>query len=435
MHSKKQTSKPSISFLAIAYCIFFAFLLSPLVNIDSVKAETIEQLRAQIQNTNKEKARIEAEIEEYKKQINEVGAEKDTLANKIKSLEITQKKLSADISLTQNKINSANYSIAELSDEIKNTVKKIDNNNLAIAKTIRNINMTESVSFIETVLTKDSRDLWNEIGSLEQLQTGLHANVASLTEEKNRYVKQKSEQEAKKKELQLLQSELGDRKDIIDQNKKEQSSLLAETASKESEYKKILAEKESLKNKFDQELFDYENQIKFILDPSRLPPVGSGVLVWPLEKIFITQNFGVTSSSGRLYASGSHNGVDFRAAVGTRVMSAADGVIVGTGDTDVQKGCYSYGKWVFIEHDNGLSTVYGHLSRIPDNIIPGKKVKAGETIAYSGSTGYSTGPHLHLSVFAHDGVQIGRNVNSKYCKNVSIPLAAASAYLDPLLYL
>ncbi len=414
--------------ISVIFGLFFS--ASP-----TVKSETIDELRRQINETNNEKARIEEEIEKYKKELNEVGAEKDTLANKIKLLETTQKKLNADISLTQNKINSASFTIAELQGEVKKTEKKIDNNNMAIAKTIRNINMIENVSFIEIILTKDSRDVWNEIGSLEQLQNGLRTNVSELQNQKELYIKQKAEQEAKKKELQELQNELGDRKQIVDLNKKEQNTLLTETANKETEYKRILAEKESLRKKFEQELEEYENQISYILNPSKLPPAGSGVLSWPLDKVYITQNFGVTSASGRLYASGSHNGVDFRAPIGTRVLSAGDGFIVGTGDTDVQKGCYSYGKWVLVEHPNGLSTVYGHLSRIPDNIIPGKKVKAGDVIAYSGSSGYSTGPHLHLSVFAPGGVQIGRNVNSKYCKNVSIPLASTKAYLDPLLYL
>jgi len=410
-------------------------IVIPIFPYSNTNAETVAELKEQISETNQEKARIEAEIEKYKKELTEVGAEKDTLSNKIKSLEITQKKLSADISLTQNRISSASFSIAELTTEVKKTEKKIDNNNMAIAKTIRNINMTENVSFIETLLTKDSHDLWNEIGSLEQLQNGLRTNVSELQKEKERYLQQKIEQENKRKELLELQSELGDRKDIIDQNKKEQNSLLTETASKETEYKRILAEKESLRKKFEEELAEYENQIKYILNPSKLPPAGSGVLSWPLDTVFLTQKFGVTSFSGRLYTSGSHNGIDFRAAIGTRVLSAGDGVIVGTGDTDVQKGCYSYGKWVLVEHTNGLSTVYGHLSRIPDSVIPGKTVKAGDVIAYSGSTGYSTGPHLHLSVFAPGGVQIGRNVNSKYCKSVSIPLASPQAYLDPLLYL
>ena len=81
-------------------------------------------------------------------------------------------------------------------------------------------------------------------------------------------------------------------------------------------------------------------------------------------------------------------------------------MIVGTGNTDEPRGCYSYGKWILIKHENGLSTLYAHLSLIKVNA--GETVNTGDIIGYSGNTGYSTGPHLHLTVYATQGVKIVR---------------------------
>jgi murein DD-endopeptidase MepM/ murein hydrolase activator NlpD len=108
-------------------------------------------------------------------------------------------------------------------------------------------------------------------------------------------------------------------------------------------------------------------------------------------------------------------------------------VVKGTGNTDSQRGCYSYGKWVLIEHPNGLSTLYAHLSVI--GVTVGQSVTSGQVIGYSGRTGYATGPHLHFGVYATQGVKVVQFTSSINCKNVSIPIADPTAYLNPLSYL
>jgi len=178
--------------------------------------------------------------------------------------------------------------------------------------------------------------------------------------------------------------------------------------------------------------------LQFELDPNKLPPVGQGVLRWPLDHIRITQRFGRTADSGRLYTSGTHNGVDFGVSSGSNVYAALSGVIEGFGNTDQYPGCQSYGKWILIKHNNGLSSLYAHLSLTQVSV--GQEVSTGQVIGYSGNTGYSTGPHLHLTVFASQGVQLmrlgdipGRPITR--CSNATIPIAPRDAYLDPLVYL
>jgi murein DD-endopeptidase MepM/ murein hydrolase activator NlpD len=89
-----------------------------------------------------------------------------------------------------------------------------------------------------------------------------------------------------------------------------------------------------------------------------------------------------------------HRGVDISVPVGTRVIASADGVI---SEADFTGG---YGRCVVIDHGNGITTRYGHLSAF--TVHPGQPVHRGETIGYSGSSGRSTGPHLHYEVRIHD---------------------------------
>ncbi len=119
--------------------------------------------------------------------------------------------------------------------------------------------------------------------------------------------------------------------------------------------------------------------------------------------------------------------------MGTPVKAVAGGVVEEVGNTDAKASCVgrSYGKWVLIRHNNGLTSVFGHLSLVKAK--NGDVVKAGDVVAYVGSSGYSTGPHLHLSLFASQGVNVGP-LTSTTCGGMRIPLATPAAYLDPLPY-
>jgi len=94
-----------------------------------------------------------------------------------------------------------------------------------------------------------------------------------------------------------------------------------------------------------------------------------------------------------------HKGLDFAAPTGTPIMAAGDGVVVEAG----RKG--NYGNAVVLRHPNEYRTLYGHMSRIARGIKSGARVKQGEVIGYVGSTGMSTGPHLHYEVL-HRGKHV-----------------------------
>ena len=88
-----------------------------------------------------------------------------------------------------------------------------------------------------------------------------------------------------------------------------------------------------------------------------------------------------------------HQGIDFAAGMGTPVIAPADGVVVEA------RRWGGYGNWLRIRHPNGLESGYGHLSRYGSGIRAGQRVRQGQVVAYVGSTGASTGPHLHYEIW------------------------------------
>ena len=110
-----------------------------------------------------------------------------------------------------------------------------------------------------------------------------------------------------------------------------------------------------------------------------------------------------------------HKGVDIAAPKGTSVYTTAEGRVVRAG---FQAG--GYGNFIEVKHPNGLSSVYGHLSRI--DVHTGQEVASGERIGLVGSTGYSTGPHLHFEVRRNgDQVNPTKVVGQSFDVKVSAP--------------
>ena len=106
--------------------------------------------------------------------------------------------------------------------------------------------------------------------------------------------------------------------------------------------------------------------------------------VIPIKGNYVTSHYGYRPQFGR-----THKGIDLRSAIGDTVYSAFSGRVR---LTRFERG--GYGFYVIVRHENGLETVYGHLSRFL--VKPDQYVKAGQPIALSGNTGRSTGPHLHF---------------------------------------
>jgi hypothetical protein len=124
--------------------------------------------------------------------------------------------------------------------------------------------------------------------------------------------------------------------------------------------------------------------------PLRLKP-GMRPLRWPLDGAVINSGFGPRNHPilGGVRA---HRGVDLPAPSGTPVRAAADGVVRARGRNG------GYGNYVRLDHGFGMQTAYGHLRRFALGLKRGRRVRRGDVIAYVGSSGLSTGPHLHYEV-------------------------------------
>ncbi len=420
--------------------VFFSAAQAQTETTETVTTPAKSAYQVEIDKRNAEIAQLENEIKQYQGQIEITSKEAASLKNLIKQLDLARAKLGTDIKITEKKISVTNTTINSLGKQIDDKNTRVANSLNTIAKNIRTVAEIEGESTIEIMLSKSNfSEAWMTIDQTAQFEKAVIEHVDELREVKQSLVKDKLATETAKKGLVTLKSNLGDQKTLVEQNKSEKNKVLKETNNKETTYKKLLAERLEKKEQLETEILDFESKLKEEVDISKLPQVGKGILSWPVSTVRITQYFGKTTfatKNPQVYNGMGHNGVDFGIPIGTPVKSAGNGVVYGSGNTDT--ACYgvSYGKWVLIKHDNGLSTLYAHLSMI--KVSTGDKVQSGDIIGYSGNTGYSTGPHLHFTVYAADAVHISgpTEYKSKICGTyLRMPLAPRAAYLNPLSYL
>ncbi len=405
------------------------------VSDSKVFAETTEELQTKIESSADEIERLNKEIAGYQSQLSAVSNQSNTLANEVKELDLTKKKLEANLRLTETKIKSAEKDIVSLGGEIDNKTVTIDERSRLVAESIREIHESSELSLLEMLLSHTSfTDAWARIDHIQSFKEALRADAEELVVAKSVLVDTREDVKKKREELLALKNGLADQKKILDANVAEKNTLLKETKNQESLYAKMVADKKALVAAFESEIRRYEEQLTYVAHPDTLPAAGSAPLSWPLASVTITQQFGKTVDSARLYASGTHSGVDFRASVGTPVYAMASGTIGGTGDTDASCRGASFGKWVLIRYDNGLASTYGHMSLI--KATNGQKVSRGDIVGYSGNTGHSTAPHLHVSMYPSDAVSVeGKESLACRGKILTQPRAATTAYLDPLQYM
>ncbi|MDE2021387.1 MAG: peptidoglycan DD-metalloendopeptidase family protein [Patescibacteria group bacterium] len=441
---------------------FLLLALSFVSFTPTVRAQSAADLQAQIDAHGQQINLLEAEIAAYQKQLDALGAKKNTLQSTISSLTLSQKQLATQIKVTQNKIASANLQIQELTFSIGDKETTIAADQTAIAKALQSVAENEQSSLIAQVISSYSlRDAWETADRAIQFDKALANNIRDLHAARTTLAANRDQVNATKAELVSLQNDLMLQKRAVDASKAAQQQLLAKTKNQESSYQKIIAEKKASEKSFEDELNRLQSQLNLTVHPGLLPRAGSGVLAWPFSSAFmsacmqrkdvfgnlfcITQYFGNTpfsTANPQIYSGHGHDGIDIAAPIGTPVKAALSGTVLATGNTDLVhdlygRQCYSFGKWIMLKHNNGINTMYAHLSEI--DVSQGQSVVTGDVIGLSGMTGYATGPHLHFGVYASEGTEImtlrqfrGANIG---CADATMPVATLTAYLNPLSYL
>ncbi len=364
-------------------------------------------LQLQIEQRAKDLERVNKELTQTQKTLNETQTEKTSLQKELNNIQYNTNQLKLNIQSDEITIQKLNLEIQTLQFDVQDITASTKDKRAAIAQIFRELQRAENTSFLITFLKSASlADSVMQAQSLNDLNSKLSVDVETLKGLHEELTKKVTESNNKKIQTNQHQTNLQNRKIILQEQQTERQTLLTQTKNKEAVYAKQVSDLKKLQEDIAAEIEAIDAELRANIDPNLLPSARPGVLLWPVKGGRLTQGYGSTEFALQAYAGKRHNGIDIGGLpLGTEIYAAEDGTVINVGDQD--KFCYkgAYGKFVVIKHRNGLTTLYAHLSKIGVSI--GQEVKRGSVIGYLGKTGYATGPHIHLTVFATQTIPQG----------------------------
>lgn len=333
---------------------------------------------------NKEKTAIQKEIDDANAAIKDLKGE---TADKLEYVAALKKKIALvekQIQELEEKVDKLKAEIVDLESQITVQQQLYDQQFDEYCQRLAAMYVSGSVTNFEVLLTApDMSDLLTRAEMVKAVAKSDQEALESLINSMNEIKSKKETMENNKKEVTASLNQVEANKTTLVADKATAEEAIAELDKQIENYSEKVHENEEEKEAIEKEL----NAIIAAASSSNRPIIsGTGQFTHPCP------NYVHLSGGYPNYANGSyHGGVDFAAPIGTSILAADSGTVI-----SVRYLTYSYGYHLMIAHGNNLVTLYAHTSKIL--VSEGQNVSKGQKIAEVGSTGNSTGPHLHFEV-------------------------------------
>ena len=394
---QKSSQKPRRKIRTLAALLLCCALVFGFAPADG-SARSIEEIAGDLSNLNEEVSRLDAEIAELEEQLDQKRSQIRSLNNDIDELTTQIDKLGLEIQNTQTKIRRTEAQIEKTQIAIRTKEQELQDTKRVLAEYIRLINDADGVNTFEILLSgKSFSEILNQFEYTETLQKKTQESLEQIKQIKQDLEQQYTLLEQQRVAAVELQAQLEGQRDALSATRAEKDRLLDLSEEEAENYEALIIENEALQQEVLEDIRTLEQELSSQTGgggiPAGAPPAGSGVLALPANGIEV-QNYGMTDyAQSGAYGGAGHNGIDIAASMGSPIFASADGVVSGVGDL----GGVAYGRWVSVRHDGlGFDTVYGHL--LSSKVSVGDAVTKGQVIGLMGSTGYSTGPHVHFMV-------------------------------------
>lgn len=370
----------SIVALGIVIVLVISMLTTIVFSLKSYADTSVSDMQSELDDITAKKEKLEKELEsiagkkdavlEQKaivdQQINELNEEADLLETVVDNLK-------DELKVSQKRLEEAEDSLEENTEHAK--------------KRIRAMYELGDTSYLSIILSSASlHDFITRVELVKQMAAYDRQVIDTLTATKNTIEVETKAIEVKKEKQQSALNSLESNVSSLKKKQSESDSLI-ENFNKKTAANLAAIEKAEAAEK------ELQAEIRAALANSSNETFVGGAYQWPVSGYYsITDTFGMrTHPTTGVYKM--HTGVDI-AGSGIRnkpILAANSGTVLKAGWHT------AYGNYVVIDHGGGCSTLYGHANRL--NVSAGQKVTRGDVIAYVGSTGYSTGPHLHFEIY------------------------------------
>ena len=417
--------KKLVSILAgIMAAIMLLSLLFSLIPVRASAASSSE-IRKQINGLKDQKSELKAQMEELKKQyqanedeISDIVARKNVIDQEIGLLH-------AQILNINEQISAFGVLIADKQDELDNAQERFDKLSDEYKVRIRAMEEEGSISYWEVLFKANNfSDLLDRLNMVEEIAASDNRRLQELNDATQAVAQAQNDLELEKADLEATKQELDATQAELDDKRAEADAVIKELVDKSIEIEGMQSVLEKEDQLLIQQIADMEKAyneakhqewLEYMATYTTVPPAttapsnggnngggssggGSGGGTWlrPCSYVYMSSPFGLRQSptSG---ASTFHQGVDLAAPAGTPIYASRAGVVT------IATYSNSAGYYVTINHGDGYSSIYMHMTNYV--VSAGSAVSAGQLIGYVGSTGISTGNHLHFGI-AYNGAYI-----------------------------
>ena len=376
----------------------------------SVSAASSSEIRKQLNKLKEEKKEIAAQIKEVKGLYNANASEIEDLVNQKNAIDQEINLLHQQVDNINQQISAYAVLIADKQDELDDAEERLVDLNEKNKERIRAMEEEGKLSYWSIIFKANNfSDLLDRLDMIQEINAADQRRLKEIAAAAETVEAAKLELAGEKDELEVARLELDEAELVLEERRLEADAILTELIAKGDEYEALLDESEDLQSQLMKEIAQKEKDLKAqeykewlatYVPPTTLPsgtdttpsnqaPSSSG-WIKPLKSYTITSAFGMRVHPVLGYER-MHEGVDMAAPKGTPIYAAKSGKVT---TASFQSG--GAGNYVVINHGDGFTSIYMHMTNYI--VSKGQYVKAGQVIGYVGSTGISTGNHLHFGI-------------------------------------
>lgn len=327
---------------------------------------------------------VQEQMQEQANRSHKAQQQADSISAQLQVIQYELDKAEEELKGTQQKLEFTEQQVQTNGDLLVKAETALAGRNQIFQKRVRDIYENGNISYVEVLFgAKDFRDFTSRLELLRRIIAQDMALVKQVRAQKQLIAEKQAQLEKDKATALVYKEQAAGKRNIVDAKRQERQNMLDNVLTEKNTAEQAYAELEQTSR-------DIERMIQQMQNPtaSRAQFRATGAMMWPASG-YITSPFG-----WRIHpvfgTQKFHTGVDIGADYGDPVVAADSGTVI---HADWLGG---YGKAVIINHGNGLQTLYAHNSELL--VYEGQTVSKGQTISRAGSTGYSTGPHLHFEV-------------------------------------
>lgn len=354
--------------------------------------DDFDELQDQVDNRKAEIEQINKQLDSYREKLNQYSAETAGLYNDVAMIENQIAVAELDISMTQIEIETQQLESQILQAQIDEETATLDSQRDMIGEMVFALHRRGDIGIIEVLFgASDFNSLFTEIEQLESINSDLNSALDATEQTKTSLEDDRRAQEARIAELTELEGDLNEKVANLEQQQGAKGALLDASQESEAKYLVLMSELRQERQFVQNEVARLQSELDSKLTENDAQEDGGGepgVMSWPVSGGTITAIFHDPNYPFKHLFE--HSGLDIAVPTGTAVHSAAPGIVAWarTGN--------SYGNYIMVIHSGGYATLYAHLSSM--EVAADQFVSRGQQIGRSGSTGLSTGPHLHFEV-------------------------------------